>query len=198
MSDQDTDPVEFSCPSTPEKPCCPRCGEEFQGMAFNEKNRIFFCGSIFGETVWEQSRLCCERQRHVATRIKLDEVERERDEALSSSSERGVVVSQVSGALVDAGCAVGDAMQFGELVRGLVKERDEARSERQAGYDKAARAEAMLWKAAAMADQWRKCAESLADILSRWLPRYGTGACNDGAGGLAALADYKRLKEESK
>jgi hypothetical protein len=52
----------------------------------------------------------------------------ERDEAMFSSNERGVVVSQVSGALVDAGCAVGDARKFGDLVRQLAQERDEARA----------------------------------------------------------------------
>lgn len=52
--------------------------------------------------------------------------ERERDEAMESSNERGVVVSQVSGALIDAGMAVGAASGFGELVGQLAKERDEA------------------------------------------------------------------------
>jgi len=58
----------------------------------------------------------------------LAEMEDQRDEAIASSNERGVVVSQVSGALVDAECAVGDAREFGQLVRNLAKERDEWRT----------------------------------------------------------------------
>jgi hypothetical protein len=54
-------------------------------------------------------------------------LERERNEAIASSNERGVVVSQVSGALVDAGCAVGDAREFGDLVKKLAAERDQYR-----------------------------------------------------------------------
>lgn len=64
------------------------------------------------------------------------ELEDQRDEAMASSNERGVVVSQVSGALVDAGCAVGDAREFGSLVTKLSEQRD----------------------------QWRECAERLAAV----------------------------------
>lgn len=56
----------------------------------------------------------------------LRQLKLERDEAMESSNERGVVVSQVSGALVDAGMAVGPASGFGALVGQLAKERNEA------------------------------------------------------------------------
>ena len=49
--------------------------------------------------------------------------------AEASSSERGTALSLVSGALADAGMAVGPASEFGERVRDLAKERDEARAE---------------------------------------------------------------------
>ncbi|MBU3666718.1 MAG: hypothetical protein FGM15_12705 [Chthoniobacterales bacterium] len=51
------------------------------------------------------------------------------------------------------------------FARKLERERNEARSERQAGYEKAARAEAMLRTAAGAADKWRERAEALATSL---------------------------------
>lgn len=47
-------------------------------------------------------------------------------EALASSGERGAALASVSGALADAGVAVGAAMEFGLDVRALAAERDAA------------------------------------------------------------------------
>ncbi len=66
-------------------------------------------------------------QEAVLHKLGLWDIRQQRDEAIASSNERGVVVSQVSGALVDAGCAVGDAREFGQLVRNLAGQRDQWR-----------------------------------------------------------------------
>jgi hypothetical protein len=71
----------------------------------------------------------------------------------------------------------------------------EARSLAQAGYAKAERAEKMLRTAAAKADQWRECAEGLADAF-RGVPYdpYTVGGFN-AQKCKEALAEYRRLKE---
>jgi len=52
---------------------------------------------------------------------------RERDEALASSSERGAVIANVSGALADCGGRIGDAFGFANEIRLLGRALDEAR-----------------------------------------------------------------------
>lgn len=62
-------------------------------------------------------------------------------EALASSGERGAALASVSGALADAGVAVGAAMEFGLDVRALAAERDAALARATQ-----AEAEAELWR----------------------------------------------------
>jgi hypothetical protein len=75
----------------------------------------------------------------------------------------------------------------------LEDQRDEARSERQAGYAKAERGEKMLRIAAAKADQWRECADRLAAFV---VPV--AADMSDHAACKAALAEFERLKGETK
>jgi hypothetical protein len=115
-------------------------------------------------------------------------LKRERDEALALAEERKTYWDSEYRAYED----------MRSLWHAALRERDEARSERQAGYAKAERAEKMLRTAAAKADEWRECAEKLADAF-RGVPYdpFSVGAVNAQTI-KEALLEYKRLKEGGK
>jgi hypothetical protein len=62
-----------------------------------------------------------------ALRVLVGEQKAELAQALASSSERGTALSLVSGALADADCVVGPAVEFGDQVRKLAEELAQAR-----------------------------------------------------------------------
>jgi hypothetical protein len=92
-----------------------------------------------------------------------------------------------------------------KLERALVEARQQEQihydnlHEAQAGYAKAERAEKMLRHAAAKADQWRECAERLAEAVSDMQGAVLYVNLERAAQGVeAALAEFKRLNEGGK
>jgi hypothetical protein len=97
-------------------------------------------------------------------------------------------------ALIDSGQAVlGD---FRHLCEQLEIQRNEARGWAASWGAKCVRAEKMLRVAAGAADQWRECAEKLAEQLNWWAgPPLQIGGHHES---VVALREFDRLKESSK
>jgi hypothetical protein len=89
---------------------------------------------------------------------------------IANESRLAALLKSIQGELVDAGCSVGDVDGFPALVREVVRQRDEARAERDRW-----RSEAPLQidKIAADADRYRSLARRLAEAASAYETAWG-------------------------